>query len=150
MGISVRHLSAWHPIQNLWARHMSEWRRIRRLRVRVGGAWREVGNFILPLTASASGTNGIVYANGAATVTGSVSATPGGGLGPYSYAWTLLSWTGGGTLNFSSSRATTSVWVNYPAGIHNGDATLRCVITDARGGTASATAIVNLAKETFD
>jgi hypothetical protein len=69
------------------------------------------------------------------------TATPTGGLAPFTYAWTLVSSTGltGITINYPTSASTSvTATLTVPVGT-TGYANLKCTATDALGTSKSAT-----------
>jgi len=92
-----------------------------------------VATFAQPLTLNANG----VGASGFDSVqTGSSTATPSGGLGPYSYSWTKVS---GTTMTLSGANTATAGFTSptlSPGQIV--EAVYRCTCTDSSGQTATA------------
>lgn len=107
-----------------------------------GTTIRTVATFSPPMTAAASPVSVSGTADSASPVpvtTNAVTVTPSGGTGPYTYAHSVLSYLGGGTLSFSNaaSATTTVTLTSVPPG-DSEIATLRCTVTDAFGQTATA------------
>ena len=106
-----------------------------------GSAWKEVLRFTDTLTAAITGDGYAYGASSGATsaTTGNVTATPTGGLGPYTYSWALVSSTGGdSTVIANSTQATTTFSKpNIPAYTIYTDI-FRVTITDYFGATATA------------
>lgn len=97
---------------------------------------RTVATFSPPMSLSVSPPS--LYAESifdTVLTTAAATATPTGGLGPYTYAWTILS--GDATVNFPTSAVTQftsgELTPNVPS-----SATARCTCTDAGGQTATA------------
>lgn len=112
------------------------WRRVSRAEVYRGGAWRSCLSFVPPLaldvTPYVEGGARSQTARPATVTSSAATATPIGGAGPYSYAWSVA----GGALPTSPAMASTQFRANIPAGGEiNGTATVVC--TDAFGSTAS-------------
>lgn len=118
-------------------------KRIARVEVYAGGAWK-VGQVFAPpialnVTPSVSGAGSSA---GNITVTSAAAfATPVGGTGPYTYAWTKVS---GDTLTVvSPTSAVTSFRANLGPGIGR-IAVYRCTVTDSFGLTAFGDVSVTL------
>lgn len=115
------------------------------LRVKVmdadGTTLRTVASFADPLSVSISPAGVFGIANSAASVSvlsNSATATPAGGLAPFTYAWSVISDTNpSGTVSANSATAATSTFTmtNVPA-YTTYTAVLRCTVTDAIGQTA--------------
>lgn len=119
-------------------------RTIRRVKVldTDGTTLRTVAEFApaLSLDISPTGLFGLANSSGAVTVTtsGSATATPTGGTGPYTYAWTNISDThASGTVSATASTsATSSFRMTNVGAFETYDAVVRCTVTDAIGQTA--------------
>lgn len=114
-----------------------QWKRITRAEAYKGGQWRAVAKFVETLTASVVPATAEGYANPLKPVsrsitTNTVTATPAGGLGPYSYVWSS-----GNTTTLATNSFTRTV----PADTEIID-TASVTITDSLGAVAVAT--VNL------
>ncbi len=116
----------------------------RRIEVWTGSAWKVGHSFLLPLTAapvpttasgSVSGLPGIVTVQ-----TNIIVATPSGGQGPYSYAWSIIAGTGITVITGPASNA--RFRTNMNIGIRTG--TAQCVVTDSLGSTATITVPITL------
>lgn len=104
-----------------------------------GVTLRTVATFAAPLSLSISPnpTGGSAYAGAgsAASVTSvATTATPAGGLGPYTYSWTSLG--GDGTIDNPSSATTTFSYASIAPDSASG--MFRCTCTDSAGQTATA------------
>lgn len=136
------------------------WRTIRRGEVTVGGsprtitrveiykdgAWRNAARFTSTLTVSAFGVSGYNFNtnNRPARVTSDTAqATPSGGLGPYSYAWTIIS---GSAAANSPNMAATSFSQTVTSGVTE-DSIARVTCTDSLGSVATADITVSLTNE---
>lgn len=106
-----------------------------------GTTLRTVASFADPLTVSISPAGVLGIANSSASVSvlsNSATATPAGGLAPFTYAWTIISDTNpSGTVSANSATAATSTFTmtNVPA-FTTYTAVLRCTVTDAASQTA--------------
>lgn len=111
-------------------------RRFTRAIAYIGGANRTVATFLTPLTVSAPDAYGSRFGATAPGVVASspTTATPSGGLGPYTYAWSLL--TGSMTITNPTS-ATTRFSRSLPV-YGSASATARVTCTDSLGAVATA------------
>lgn len=106
-----------------------------------GTTLRTVAEFAPPLSLSISplGVFGVANSGGSVSVTTlGATATPAGGVGPFTYAWTTTSDTNpSGTVSANSATSATSTFTmtNVPA-YTTYTAVLRCTVTDAIGQTA--------------
>jgi hypothetical protein len=100
------------------------------------GAWRNGAVFVPPLSlaVSPSDTGGGNFVPGTIT-TGSVTATPTGGLAPFTYAWTRLSGDPANPTAPTNATTSFSLFANDPASF---SAVFRCTVTDSLGTTATA------------
>jgi hypothetical protein len=130
--MEVRCGGAWRTITTGEAFVNGAWRTLRYGEAYIDGAWKQVATFVQPLTLSVSPPS--TGANAGATTTPSVTATPSGGLGPFTYSWAKLS--GDAVSANSPSLATTSFTLT--SGSPPANATFRCTVTDALGSTATA------------
>lgn len=138
MPLKILDSGTLRTIQTLYIRQSGVNRRIRSLKVMDGGTLRTVAVFADPLTVSASPTSvsGTQSGEGPITVnTSSTTATPSGGLGPFTYSWAYVS--GGISASANSpASATTSFRAEPPPGSFT--STMRVTVTDAFGQTATA------------
>ena len=114
-------------------------RNIRTIRVMDDGTLRTVAVFADPLTVNANDVSGSGAGTSGATVTTSQSlAAPSGGFGPYTYAWTLFSNSGGtaSTALTPSSASTAFRKTNVGAESAVTDS-WQVTVTDSVGSTAS-------------
>lgn len=92
------------------------------------------------LEASASPPDVFGYDSGTGTATSnSTTVTPTGGTAPYSYAWTVDSYTGGVSPTVDSPTAATTAFTQ--TGLSSGSytfATFVCTVTDDDGATTEA------------
>ncbi|MGV0964190.1 MAG: hypothetical protein ACOYBT_09900 [Polynucleobacter sp.] len=119
------------------------WRRLTRAELYQGGQWRSAVRFVPALTVSANDVFGVGYSRyGRPVVVQSdfSTATPEGGLAPYSYAWTILS---GSAVANNTTSASTNFEKALPPGTES-QSTARVSCTDALGSTAIADISVTL------
>jgi hypothetical protein len=146
--VRVRADGAWRTVRSGRIRINNAWRQLTRAFVFQNGAWRQSAVFVEPLTLSVSPAtaNGGIIVPGTVT-TGSVTATPTGGLAPFTYAWARIS--GDPAAANAPTNATTSfsLFLNDPV---NAEAVFRCTVTDALGSTAAADVTASFQGFSFD
>lgn len=112
---------------------------VRRIEIWTGSAWKVAHSFLSPLTATAVPPTASRTVNGlpppAIITTNGVTATPAGGQGPYTYAWSIIA--GTGITILSGFTATAAFRASVPSGTKTG--TAQCVVTDSLGSTATIT-----------
>lgn len=113
---------------------------VRRIEVYDDGAWHVGHSFIGPVSLSISPGDVSVDGDGSGIAnleTPLVTATPSGGLGPFTYAWTR---TGGTTASATSPTAanTSFLKTSVPPGSTFYTANFQCLCTDSLGQTATA------------
>ena len=119
------------------------WKRILRIKrlAADGVTWRDVATFSPPMTASASPltVSGVAISPTPVTITtNSTVASPTGGLGPYFYAWAVLTPPSMGTFSIlSPAMATTAFRLTGVLSGSDDTAVVRCTITDTFGQTAT-------------
>lgn len=140
--MNVRLNGAWRTISSGKVYLNGAWRTLSYGNAYVSGAWRKIATFVQTLTLSISPPPDATEA--AFTMTSNATtATPSGGLGPFTYAWSVVSSSGlsGISINSPTTASTTvTASVNGPAGSF-GTVTLQCIATDSLGSTASATVV---------
>lgn len=109
-------------------------RNIVRMKVMDGAELRTVATFATPLSLSANNVNSV--GSDSNVRSGSSTASPTGGLGPYSYAWTKLS--GADLLVSGGSTATANFQSSELVADSFETASYRCTCTDSSGQTATA------------
>lgn len=106
-----------------------------------GATLRTIATFAPALTLSASpaSASGIAASNSPINVTtNSVTAVPTGGTGPFTYAWTVVSFTGPSSPFVTSvTSAATTFRQNTMTPDTTASAVFRCTVTDAFGLTAT-------------
>lgn len=146
-GLQIFRNASWHPLQTLQVYRNGAWRRLKTLKVYSGGAWRLIGNFMPPLSVSAypTGVGGVGYTN-TSVIVGSnpTTATPAGGLAPYTYNWAKVS---GDAITASQPNSATTDFGGTVAVNTTASAIFRVTCTDSSGRTATADVSVNLFAE---
>jgi hypothetical protein len=134
--MDVRKGSAWKTIEYGEIFIGGAWRRLKYGEAYLSGAWKQIVSFIPALTLAISPSS--VGASGGATMTDAATATPTGGLGPFTYAWTLVSNDGVTSPAATSPTTATTRFTGSATDGHSGTATFRCTCTDSLGTTATA------------
>ena len=133
----VRNAGAWRDVTGGRVRIGNVWRNLTGVRAFIGGAWRDLATFTQPLTLSISpsGVTETIVIPGSFT-SGTVTATPSGGVGPYAYSWTRIS--GDTEFFISSTNTAATTFARDVTAEGSFTATYRCTCTDALGSTAPA------------
>ena len=118
------------------------WRTLPRAKAYIAAAWRDVASFVQPLSLSNAPTSGFFGNDHYVAYSNSVTATPTGGLGPYTYLWTVLTTNKTITINAPTS-ATTFISTSVQNGI-DAFGTMRCSVTDSLGTVATADSTIEL------
>lgn len=126
----------WRTMSSARARVENVWRNVTSARAYIDGAWRDAATFIQPLTVSVDPTsaNADVQGSGVA-VSPAVTATPSGGVAPFTYAWTRVS---GFSSNATAPSSATSSFSRFVNSGENASEEWRCTVTDALGATANS------------
>ena len=156
---------SWRTLSSAEAYINGRWRALRYAEAYISGQWRTIATFTTPttphsgggggggtgggggggggtttftLTASPSSVSG--EANTNRVTSGSITATPSGGVSPYTYSWSAVTEVGGSLGFTAASLATTavSIFSTDPATVSG---TVHCVCTDAAGKTATSNAV---------
>jgi hypothetical protein len=134
----------WRTISSAEAYVNGAWHNITNGEAYVNGAWRAIASFVQPLTLSVTsdGSSDSTYTQTPGPITG----TPTGGLGPFTYAWVLVSSSNltGITINTPSLASTTMTATVTASSPTVGIATLRCTVTDSLGSTATGTGTLSI------
>lgn len=135
----------WRTITSAEAYVNGAWQRLQYAEAYVNGAWRTIATFASALSLTINPHDVTSPTN---PMSGSAFAIPSGGVSPFTYAWSLVSSSGltGITIN-SPTAANTTITASTSSTTDGsgGLATVRCVVTDSLGATASATAGVSFA-----
>lgn len=144
MAFKVRLGGATQTLSSMKARQGGVTRTILTVKAMFGSTLRTVATFAPAITldiSPISGTGVSTSPTGGTVTSNNCTGIPTGGIGPYTYAWTLVSGTAM-TLSGANS-ATTNFRLNVPAG-DVFEAVYRCTVTDVFGQTASDTVPVLL------
>jgi hypothetical protein len=150
MPLQIRYGGTWRDPSGCRIYKGGAWRNIVQVKVYSGGAWRDVANFTAPGSGDTPGSGG--GSSGSLTLSispspseaasfsspvtsGNTTATPSGGLAPYTYSWVKLS--GDTIVANSPTSAVTTFTGNVPPDATR-SAIFRCTCTDSLGATATA------------
>lgn len=143
---------AWRNVTSRRAYVGGAWRRVTRRLAYIGGSWRTVATFYSPLTVTVSPDSAAAFSFSAAPTvltTNTVTAVPSGGLGPYTYAWTVTTFAGDLITATSPSIASTAFSQFQGTGNTFGSGQASVLVTDSLGNTATATAEITFEKTAF-
>lgn len=134
----VRVNGDWKEVESARVRVGGAWKQVSSVRVYVGGAWKDAETFVPALSVTTTGDEYVSRLGPGTVTTAPVTATPSGGLSPYTYAWTRVS--GVGIINSPTSATTT-----FSHTLSNGDdveGIFRVTVTDGLSSTATANVLV--------
>lgn len=150
--MQTRKGGAWRTTTSAQAYINGAWRQILYGKAYKGGAWRDVCNFTTPtpspsptptptptptpapsLSISVSPTSIDTATADSIVVSDPVTATPLGGLSPYSYLWSIVSSDGHSFTITAPTSATTSVRCNLSVPGASASGSLQCSVTDSSG-----------------
>lgn len=136
---------AWRTPTRAEAYINGDWRKITRGEMYRNGTWVKILNFVQPLTLDYKpNVSGIrTGTTGATVTTGPAYATPVGGVGPYSYLWTVDN----GSIGIGSPTSSTTQFTAYVPLNSTITATATVTCTDANGSTASADVGITLSNQ---
>lgn len=129
--MQVRIGGAWVSPKNAKAFISGAWRTLIRGKAYVSGAWRDCATFVQPMSVALSGT---MRSN--TQTCGPLTATPTGGLGPFSYAYSVTS--PPSLVTVASPTSATSYF--YSSTTRQFAASILCTVTDSLGTVATASA----------
>lgn len=145
MPITIREGGTSQPITRITVQDGNSPRVLRKASLFSGGTLHLVYNAAsaLSLSVSPDTTGGHPPRGSNTAVTPSVTATPAGGLGPYSYSWQITSFAGSVPSISNQSFATTVFFQSGLSQFDNNQCVFTCVVTDSLGATASASVEVD-------
>lgn len=114
------------------------WRRLKYAEGYISGAWRQIANFIEPLTLDVSPPAPSKFGTSDTITSNTVTATPTGGLAPFTYSWVRTSGSTDIDVNSPAAASTTFTGAGLDADTLT-TATFTCTVTDALGSTADDT-----------
>jgi hypothetical protein len=144
----IRQGGAFRNVQRGLVRVGGQWRPMTRAVTYVSGQWKQVAVFTQPVTLSITpeSVSGFIVGGGTAT-TNAATATPSGGLAPFTYSWTQTFGSGAGISSPSAATTTFSLAIS-PNDFQT--ATFQCVVTDSLGSAATANVNATFFSTTFD
>jgi hypothetical protein len=128
---------AWREIESGRVRVGGAWKNLTRIRAYVSGAWEDVATFTPPISLGLTpDIIGDIFISPGTYTSPLVTATPVGGVAPYTYSWAYTSGTTGYTIANPTSASTrfTRSFVVDGEYITN----FTCTVTDAESEVASA------------
>ena len=152
MAMLVRLGGAWQTITGAKVFAGGAWRTLVGIQVYASGAWRTVATFStaptpVPLSLSISPASEQAGGSTPTIVSGAFTATPSGGVSPFTYSWVISSPDGRTSID-NPTLATTQFTAT---GLINGEPvipTYQCTCTDSLGTTASAECSVTFLRST--
>lgn len=157
MTLQIRRGGSWITPTGLKIYKAGAWRSIQAIKIYAGGAWRDVANFTPPSGGGGGGGGAIVLTLSRTSInkatfsstgsTANVTATPSGGLAPYTYSWTRIS--GSGINANTPSSATTSFQATGLSEDETRTATFRCTCTDSLGTSDAEDCAVSITRQTL-
>lgn len=150
MTMKVRLGGAWKDITGGKVFLSGSWRTLVAIKTYKDGAWRDVANFTAPvsgMTVTTSPAESFFRGGRTTAVSQNITATPSGGLAPYTYAWEVVSQVGSsGTVTIPlPTSATTTVRCTFTE-IGDVNCVIRVTVTDSLGSSASADIDGNFSK----
>ena len=127
---------AWNTIASGEVFSQGSWRPLQYGESFKGGVWQRIFTFVAPFSITVSPTS--VSASGRGNVTTpNFTATPTGGLGPFTYSWTFPGY--GFTASFTAPSAATTAVQSYLSnpGTTSINASVLCTAADSIGNTAT-------------
>lgn len=141
---------AWREPQRIRVYQGGAWRLVKRAYVYASGAWRQFYTGVDALTVGFESPFNDFSSVENTTVSGSVGAVPSGGLAPFSYTWSVFTFSAGATPTLTApSSATTTVIQTGVAPEALETATLQVVVNDSAGQTATGTVDVSFTHISF-
>lgn len=135
-SLNVRSGGVWKAVVQPYVRNGGVWKPLVNMFVRSGGVWKLVWTgFTTSLSPTTLTQSGPSYSS---VTTGTCTVTVTGGVGPFTYAWTIVSGDPSFTPNSPTSASTTFTGTTTDPGVPT-FATYKCVVTDTATGLTSDT-----------
>jgi predicted flavoprotein YhiN len=142
--MQVRVGGAYKEITGASVRVGGSWRRLQAIKVYSDSAWRTVATFSSPMSLALSRSTISRIGSNSTLTTGTVTGTPTGGQGPFTYAWTKQS---GDTITASSPANASSTFRATNLAIdETRNAVFRLTCTDAFGSSDSEDVTVTITR----
>ena len=145
--------SAWRTVSYGELLIGAAWKRLTRGEMYKDGAWRSLASFTPTLTVSVTPAPAIAYTSPlhptSSTAFTVMTATPAGGLGPYTYLYSIVSSTGSTPVIATPTLASTRISKTVPAFADITD-DFNVVVTDSLGATASQSFSIEFINEPIE
>jgi hypothetical protein len=150
-GLHINDGGTWRAIRNVYVNDAGTWRTIQNVYINDNGTWRLVFS---ALSATAEGTEPLFKLGNATNITSNpITATPSGGSGSYTYAWSIVSHDDPNstpTINDSTSQVCSVTTSENPSSQIAISVTVRCTVTDSATGATAQTNTVTITHEHND
>lgn len=143
MTIKVRSDTGVKGVNSVRLRGATATQRAARIKFRTGlgvGDLDQIYTGVSPISVTVTPEVRNFFSNNNTTVSGNLTAMPSGGLAPFTYIWSVVSFDAASPPTFgTSTSASTSVTQTGVIASDTNAATLQVVVTDSAGQTGSAT-----------
>jgi hypothetical protein len=144
-AVYVNDAGTWRAISAVYVNDAGTWRVIQNIYVNDNGTWRIV---FTALSATAAGTAPLFQSLNSSIITSnSITASPSGGSGSYTYLWTIVTHDDPDStpfINNATSQTCTVGTNDDPALQRTISVTVRCTVTDAVSGATAQTNTVTV------
>lgn len=138
MTLQIRQAGVWKEVQAAYVMTGGTLKRVVEIKGMAGGVLRSLAIFAPPLTVAISPSFASAVGNSGTLTTNAVTASPTGGQGPFTYAWSVVSYEGTLPVVNSPATATTTFRQSGLSLEEDNDCTFRVTVTDSLGTTATA------------
>lgn len=153
MTVKIRTATGASGINSIRVRGATATQRAARIKLRTGlavGALNQIFTGVSPISVTVTPEVRNFFSNNDTTVSGNLTATPSGGLAPFTYVWSVVSFDGASSPTFgTSTSASTSVTQTGVIASDTKTATLQVIVTDSAGQTGSAIILATFTNISF-